>query len=309
MTIFANGFWIDLCLCLVTTVLSLCMALYLWYQYNFSYWESKGVPGPQPAFPFGNIKQTSLGKLSFGEECGKYYQEWKRHPFIGVYFLFNKALIVNDLDLIKTFLVKDFSHFSDHGLEFDVKVNPLIAALFHLKGNTWKRMRTQMTPVFTSSQMRRMFETISTCGTEMRKYLDKVAAIGEAIDAKDIMSKFASDVIISTGFGVDSNSFISDSPYVEYSKVGRLIFESTLKQKIIQTCSFFVPSLVKGLRCRMLSKEITDFFFENIKKTVKFREENKLDRKDLMQLLIRLKNNQSIEYLKDGDGKIYFYSL
>lgn len=309
MTIFMNVFGIDLCLCVITIVLSLFLSLYLWYQYNFSYWKSKGVPGPQPSFPFGNITQTSLGKINFGEECGKIYEEWKQHPFVGIYFLYNEALIVNDLNLIKTFLVKDFSHFTDHGIEFDVKVNPLIAAIFHLKGSQWKRLRTQLSPIFTSSQTKRMFETISACGTEMKKFLDKVAATGGAIDAKDVMGKFTSDVVISTAFGVDSNSFSSDCPVVEYARVGRSVFEPTLKYKMIQTCSFFVPSLVKSLGGKMLNKNITDFFFENIKKTVKFREENNLDRKDLMQSLIRLKNNQSIENLVSCHGKIYMTIL
>lgn len=307
MTIFVNAFWMDLCLGLIITGCSMCLSLYLWYQYNFSHWKRKGVPGPQPSFPLGNITQTSFGKINFGEDCKKIYQEWKQHPFVGVYLLYNEALIVNDLDLIKTVLVKDFSHFTDHGLEFDIKVNPLIAALFHLKGSQWKRLRTHLTPLFTSSQTKRMFETISTCGTEMGKYLEKVVTVGGAIDAKDVMSKFSTDVIISIGFGVNSNSFTSNSPFAEYARVGRSVFEPTLKYKIVQTCSFFAPSLVKILRGNMLSKQITDFFFENIKKTVKFREENNIERKDLMQLLIRLKNNQYLENLNNWDGKLYKY--
>ena len=72
------------------------------------------------------------------------------------YFLFGQPqFVVNDPELAKHVLIKDFDHFTDLR-EFDQ--NNKLANLFltSLKGNEWKKMRSMMSGVFTSGKLKLM---------------------------------------------------------------------------------------------------------------------------------------------------------
>lgn len=235
----------------------------------------------------------ALGKGHFGEVMAKIYKETKHYPFAGAYLLHKEVLLVNDLDLVKSVLTKDFTHFTDHGISFNEKIDPIVAGLFTLNGNDWKRLRSKLTPAFTSSKIRGMFDIIAFCGREMQTFLGKQADAEGIIDAKDVMGMFTSDVIVSVAFGIECNSFTSSDPV--FNKIGSMVFNVDLKESLSQFLGFFAPSLQKFLNFRMIAKRVSDFFYETIDKTVKFREENNIQRSDLMHLLIRLKNQQSIE--------------
>lgn len=289
------SFWSGLCLFFVFAG----FVLYFWYRHKFNYWKKKRVLGPKPSFPFGSIKQMALGNKHFGEVFAQIYEETKQHPFIGTFLLHRPALVVNDLDLIKTIVVKDFVHFTDHGVKFDHKWEPIRAGLFHVTGKYWKRLRAKLTPAFTVSKVKGMFDTISSCGMAMQKFLEMEAAVGGIIDAKDVMGKFTSDVIISVAFGIDSNSFTS-SPAV-LKQMGSMVFDLDLRKRLSQFLGFFAPNIQKVLGFRLVDKRVSDFFHETIDTIVRLREDNNVTRKDIMHCLIQLKNNQSIE--EDAEGK------
>ncbi|XP_077285887.1 putative cytochrome P450 6a14 [Arctopsyche grandis] len=222
-----------------------CIIIYVWFRLKYNYWKNKKVKGPQPVFPFGNLKNMVMKKLHMGTHFKNLYSENKHLPFIGLHLFVRPVLLVNNLDLMKTILVKDFIHFTDHGLYFDKKTQPLAHHLFNLTGAKWKGIRNKLTPAFTSSKMKYMFETMAVCGEELSKYLETYAVTGDEVDIKDAVAKFSTDVIASCAFGIEN------------------------------------------------------FFTKAVEKTVKYREENNITRNDLLQLLIRLKNNENIDDIID----------
>lgn len=77
------------------------------------------------------------------------YQEFKDEPFYGTYFAFNASpiLMVNDVDLIKNMMVKDFSHFVDRNVVFDLfggtaeTDHAWNKQMTNVKGDEWKDVR------------------------------------------------------------------------------------------------------------------------------------------------------------------------
>jgi cytochrome P450 len=68
----------------------------------------------------------------------------------------------------------------DRTVSFDEKLDPLFGnTLFVLKGQLWRHLRTNLTPVFTSRKMKMMFYLVDTCGKELAECLDK-----ETVDGK-----------------------------------------------------------------------------------------------------------------------------
>ena len=60
------------------------------------------------------------------------------------------------------------------------KSDPLFAnLLFVLKGQIWRHLRTNLTPVFTSHKMKLMFYLVDTCGEELTDFLQNATAGGK----------------------------------------------------------------------------------------------------------------------------------
>ena len=73
------------------------------------------------------------------------------------------CLMINDIDIAKKILIKDFDHFVDRtifGLKFDdnVEADRIFSQSFMFsKGDDWKSGRSMMSPVFTTGKLKLMF--------------------------------------------------------------------------------------------------------------------------------------------------------
>lgn len=78
-----------------------------------------------------------------------------------------------------------------------------------MKGDKWRHMRATLSPAFTGSKMRQMFELVSQCADGVAQHFLKVSADGPVIQAemKDLFSRYANDVIASCAFGIKIDSF------------------------------------------------------------------------------------------------------
>jgi cytochrome P450 len=99
---------------------------------------------------------------------------------VGIFSFDKPSLLIRDPEMVKNILVKDFQTFMDHIISFDEKIDPLIGnSLFVLKGQIWRHLRTNLTPVFTSRKIKMMFYLVETCGKELAECLGKATADGK----------------------------------------------------------------------------------------------------------------------------------
>ena len=100
---------IEIALILVT----LCVLAYLYLTWNWKHWESRGVYQIEPSFPFGSFPSFFTKNEHVNDTLKKISDEIKDKnlPFYGFYFFRTPGIIINDLDLIKQILVKDFDTF------------------------------------------------------------------------------------------------------------------------------------------------------------------------------------------------------
>jgi cytochrome P450 family 6 len=98
-------------------------AVLLFLKKTFSYWDDLGVRQFPLDFPQGNIK--GIGKdYHMSQFLVKYYKKCKEagERFCGVYFFTRPILMITDLELVKTILVKDFNVFPNRGFYHNEKV-------------------------------------------------------------------------------------------------------------------------------------------------------------------------------------------
>lgn len=76
---------------------------------------------------------------------------------------------------------------------------------FILGHEKWQDMRSTLSPSFTSSKMKTMFEFMKECANQFSNYFLKENKT-VTVELKDAFTRFATDVIATTAFGVTCNS-------------------------------------------------------------------------------------------------------
>lgn len=212
--------------------------------------------------------------------------------------------LLRDLELIKQLAIKDFDHFADHGsLMSDVSDNLLTNSLMVMKGEMWRDMRTTLSPAFTGSKMRQMFDLVLECAVETVSHLQERANFGEIMnyEMKDLFSRYANDVIASTAFGYKVNSL--QNPDNDFYKSGQKFFEFTqplpvLKMLLVQA----FPKLCKRFGIDYIDKNVSRFFNSMVLDTMAKREEEGIIRPDMINILMQVRKGTIAEGGEDPTG-------
>lgn len=279
-------FLFDVCL---YVVLPLGVFVYWWIQKRFSYWKERNVPHPEPVWSYlaGNMKGVGT-KVSITTRLTEFYNEYKdKTPAVGIFMSVAPNLLILDPELAKTILVKEFSKFHDHGMYYNERDDPLSAHMFNMEGAKWKFIRNKLSPTFTSGKLKMMYSSIEKIGDRFVCVLEKLAREKTPIDMKDLSMRFTADVVGSTAFGLEINCLDGDSELLDINK---RIFDAFKLTNLSFLFKFTFQDFARKLRMPLFPKDISDYFMNMLRETVEYREKNKVERNDFLQLLIQLKN-------------------
>ncbi|XP_030069132.1 cytochrome P450 3A29-like isoform X2 [Microcaecilia unicolor] len=216
----------------------------------------------------------------------------------GIYDGRKPVLVVSDPAIVKTILVKEcytlFTNRWDRSLG-----GPLESSLTRAKDEQWKRIRTILSPTFTSGRLKEMFPIMKHYGDILVKNVQKKVEKEEPFVMKDIFGAYSADVVTSTSFSVNVDSMNNpNDPFVTNLKE---VFKfSSFSPLIIITVlfPFLIPVLTK-MKFSFLPKKLANFFLNAVTniKTKRLQEGNP-DRVDFLQLMIDSQSSES-----NGDAK------
>jgi len=165
---------------LISVITAIFIGLYFYATRNFKFWKELGVPYVKPTPFFGSLKECTLQKTTIGEQLQRIYNEQSDKPYVGIFSFDKPSLLIRDLELVKNILVKDFQNFVDRTASFEEKLDPVFGNIMpFLKGNLWRHIRSNLTPVFTRSKVKMMFYLVDTCGKELAECLEKATSVGK----------------------------------------------------------------------------------------------------------------------------------
>ena len=266
------------------------LAIYYYYTSVYDTWKNRGVPGPKPSMFFGNFVDILLKRRAVATIVKDLYNEYKSEPVFGIYEGTSPILVINDLDLIKDVLIRDFSLFVDRGFKVLEKIEPLSQHLFLLEAKRWRPLRAKLSPIFTSGKLKEMFPLIVECAGNLEKYLDKVVEKSVPIvECRDLAAKFTTDVIGSCAFGISTNALEDENS--EFRRMGKQIFAPNLKQTIRESCRRLAPFLFKIVGYFLRTTEVNNFFINLVRDTMEYRKTNNITRPDFIYLLMQLKEH------------------
>ncbi|XP_017757781.1 PREDICTED: cytochrome P450 6A1-like [Eufriesea mexicana] len=270
-------------------IVALVLLIYYYATSTFDFWKSRGVLGPRPLPFFGNTKDIMFPKMSTGEFVMDIYNKYKGEPLVGLYMRRSPFLIVNDSELMKDVLIRDFSHFSDRGNVVPEKAEPLSPNLFNLEPERWRPLRSKLSPIFTSGKLKEMYHLIIECTQHLEEYLNQEIEKGEPIDCVELTAKFTTDVIGTCAFGIETSALAHEDS--EFRRMGKDVFAASLQNSIRMRMRQFLPKFYDLLGYVIPKQRYTWFFQRVIMETIKYREENDVYRPDFINMLMELQKH------------------
>ncbi|NXK34917.1 CP3AL protein, partial [Piprites chloris] len=256
----------------------------------FGLFKKLGIPGPRPLPFFGTCLEYRKGFLDFDNNCFKKYGKvW------GIYDGRQPVLAVTDPQIIKSVLVKDcYSTFTNRR-RVDL-AGVLADAVSLAEDEQWKRLRTVLSPTFTSGKLKEMFPIMKHYGEVLVKNVEKQLKKDNSLSVKDIFGSYSMDVVTSTSFGVNIDSMNNPKdPFVrEMKKLVKFDFFDPIF--ILSFVFPFVTPLLAKMNFSFFPTDAVDFFMRSIAKIKKEREkEAHKGRVDFLQLMIESQNSASHE--------------
>lgn len=164
-------------------------------------------------------------------------------------------------------------------------------------------MRSTLSPAFTGSKMRMMFEFIRDVNQQRALSIKKeIAPGGEKIVKFDEISiKITVDAIASCAFGIEVDSF--ENPDNVFQKVVKRIMNFTSFSTTMKFIGYMLfPKVMMKLGISLFGQECSDFFKGVITDTMKTREKEGIVRNDLIDLLLKARKGQ-LPHTKENEEK------
>ncbi|KAM4631555.1 cytochrome P450 3A24-like [Discoglossus pictus] len=290
------------------TLLILFLTLLILYGiWPYGVFKKLGIPGPRPLPFIGTFHAMRNGLFEFDMQCFKKYGNiW------GLYDGRRPVLVVLDTAIIKTVLVKEcFTLFTNRRLL--PLAGPLEAAVSMVKDEQWKRIRTVLSPTFTSGKLKQMFPLIKHYGDLLVKNVQKKVDNKEtSFNMKDVFGAYSMDVVLSTSFSVTVDSINNpNDPFVTNSK--KLLNFSLFNPLMIITVLFpFLIPVLKKLNFCILPLDVLKFFMEAIKNIKEKRQKDiHKNRVDFLQLMVdsQTNNEENHGYKELSDTEIMAQAL
>uniref|UniRef100_A0A8D8BAU1 Probable cytochrome P450 9f2 n=1 Tax=Culex pipiens TaxID=7175 RepID=A0A8D8BAU1_CULPI len=260
---------------------------------NNDYFHGKPIPSMAVKPLFGSTAPLMLKKYSFTDYIKMIYDKYEGVKVFGLFDTTQAMFVLRDPELIKKVAVKDFDHFVDRRPVFGDNANQNSNVLFSktLVGMTdqkWRDMRATLSPAFTGSKMRAMFDLMTEYTGQMIDIVRSEATGTGYVDQelKDFFTRIANDIIATCAFGLKVES-VQDRDN-EFYTMGKKMMNFNRLIILLRVFAFrFFPGIMGKLGVDIVDREQLQYFSKIIRDTVGTREAHGIVRPDMIQLLMQ----------------------
>ncbi|KAH8311562.1 hypothetical protein KR044_006913 [Drosophila immigrans] len=284
----------------------LLLLAYRWSVANYNFFKDKGIDYHKPIPFLGSMWKMFLRQKSMLDLVVELYNKSDSKVY-GIFEQRMPLLMIRDPELLKQITIKDFDHFVNHRDVFGVDEedphnmdNLFGSSLFSMRDARWKDMRSTLSPAFTGSKMRQMFQLMDIVANEAVQCLkrDEIPEDGLVLNMKDYCTRFTNDVIASTAFGLQVNSF-KDRENTFYLS-GKKMTDFTGLQNLKFLLFTSSKRLFKLLKLPLFDRKSTEYFVRLVLDAMKYRQENNIVRPDMINMLMEASGMIQTDKAKAG---------
>lgn len=278
-------------------LLVFCLIIFSVYKFSkrkFSYWRQQKVPYLEPLPFFGNFRDYILFKEYIGQTEQKICEQFPGENYVGAFYGTEPVLIVQDPEIIKLITTKDFYYFNSREVAKYTHKEVFTSNIFFTYGDRWKVLRQNLTPMFSSAKMRKMFHLIEKCAHVFEDLLDEETITSDVLEIKTLTARFTMDSIGSCAFGVDTNAMGKDIANNPFHRMGQVVFEISNARALATVGRAIWPAIFYGLRFKLFPVELNTFFNSLLTEVFKSRNYEASARNDFVDLLLNLKKESFI---------------
>lgn len=283
------------------------IASHSYYKKLHKFWTAKGLSGPKPVPVFGNLLEF------FKSNRMEIEKRWRtlHGKLYGSFMGHQPYLMVADAEVLRQICVQDFSHFPNH--EPNAFLNQYQKNfVFFVQDEHWRRVRSMMTPTFTSSKIKRMFELLQVSSDDLvrcfREQMDastNTTYSAKTINIKDVYSLYTMDSIASCCYGLKlhrsgSTSLKSAASRDEFVRLGLQLLELDVVRFM---AIFTIPTrILKWFNFELNPKRRASPLARRVKQIIASRRSCTRKFDDYLQILIDAKLGDTLE-LNEMDTK------
>ncbi|XP_068145788.1 probable cytochrome P450 9h1 [Drosophila tropicalis] len=242
------------------------------------------------------------------------HMEFKGSKVYGVYALRDPLIFLRDSELIKLVGIQKFDYFVNHNaMHNNMNESILSKSLISLRNEQWREMRNILTPAFTGSKLRAMYELLQECSAEavqhIQEQLPKAQDGAIELEMRDFFTCYANDVIATVAFGVKVNSFRRKDN--EFFRIGQSLTVFNYKSMTKAVLFALMPRIMRLLKVQVMDPKVIDYFKSLVLVAMKYRQEHNVIRPDMIHLLMEAKRLRSEDLKKENqnDSKHWYSDL
>ncbi|XP_068593515.1 cytochrome P450 3A40-like [Cebidichthys violaceus] len=280
-----------------TLLVALITLIFVYSCWTFGTFKKLGVPGPKPVPFFGTMLAYRKGFMNFDTDCFKKYGKvW------GIFDGRQPVLCITDPAMIKAVLIKECYSLFTNRRNFRLN-GQLYDAVSIAEDDQWRRIRSVLSPSFTSGRLKEMFGIMKHHSAILTSSMKKKADKDEPLELKEFFGPYSMDVVTSTAFSVDIDSLNNPSdPFVTNIKK-MLKFDLFNPLFLIVAFFPFMGPILEKMEFSFFPTSVTDFFYAALKKIKSNRENSKQkSRVDFLQLMIDSQKNNDLSQNEPNKG-------
>ncbi|XP_053683467.1 probable cytochrome P450 9f2 [Sabethes cyaneus] len=293
------------------TAIAVGAIILLCYHYiarKYLYFLSKPVPCPKLTFLLGNFGRVMFRLKDVVSHLDTLYNAFPDAKISGFHDFVGPVYLLRDPEMIGKIFVKDFEFFTDRTPVLPIDQNNdyslFVNSLFAMRGQKWRDMRATLSPAFTGSKMRQMFQLVAATAQSLTAFLAAEARKGVKLEyeMKDMFSRFANDVIATVAFGIEMDSVKNRDN--EFYLAGRKLvdifsFSVIIKFFIVQ----LLPSLGNKLKIDLFDSKLTEYFKSIIEDNMRQRKAQGIVRNDMIHMLMEVRRGTLNHLQEEMDSK------
>uniref|UniRef100_A0A8C6LGW4 unspecific monooxygenase n=1 Tax=Nothobranchius furzeri TaxID=105023 RepID=A0A8C6LGW4_NOTFU len=236
------------------------------------------------------------GFFNFDENCYKKYGKiW------GIYDGRQPVLCIADPAMIKSILIKECYSLFTNRRNFRLN-GPLYDAVSIAEDDQWRRIRSVLSPSFTSGRLKEMFDIMKQHSANLTSSMKKMADKDEPLELKEFFGPYSMDVVTSTAFSVDIDSLNNPSdPFV--TNIKKMLKFDLFNPLFLAIAFFpFLGPIFEKMELSFFPASVTDFFYSSLQKIKSNRDSSKkqVQKEILIKSLHELILSQSMIFIFAG---------